>query len=98
MAFDMYADQMEEKFEHNEEYLFSYINELAEFPTLNWIWQEFYKSPQINSDQANAIVHELIHLSTLHRSDKQLINTVVRLLPFFSFCYKNKLTIKTASD
>jgi len=98
VAFDMYADQMEDKFEHNEEYLFSYINELEEFPILNWIWREFYKSPRINSDQANAIVHELIYLSTLHSSDKQLINTVLRLLPFFSFCYKNKLTIKTSSD
>ena len=98
MAFDMYADQMEEKFEHNEEYLFSYINELEEFPILNWIWEEFYKSPRISPDQANAIVHELIYLSTLHSSDKQLINTVLRLLPFFSSCYKNKLTIKTASD
>ena len=87
----MYAEQMKEKFEHNEEYLFSYINELEEFPILNWIWQEFYKSPRISSEQANGIVHELIYLSTLHSSDKQLKNTVLRLLPFFSFCYKNKL-------
>jgi hypothetical protein len=94
----MYTDQMEEKLDHNEEYLFSYINELDEFPILNWICKEFYKSPRINSDQANAIVHELISLGALHKSDKQLINTIGRLLPFFSFCYENKLTIKTASD
>ncbi|WP_448549354.1 hypothetical protein [Thalassotalea fusca] len=98
MAFDMYAGHKEEKIEHSEEYLFMYINELDEFPILNWVWHEFYKSPVINSEQANAIVHELIYLSTIHSSDKQLINTVVRLLPFFSFCYKNELTIKTASD
>ncbi len=98
MAFDMYAGQMEERIEHNEEYLFSYIDQRNEFPILNWIWQEFYKSPKINSEQANAIVHELINLSAIHRSDKQLANTVLRLLPFFSYCYKNELTIKSASD
>lgn len=98
MAFDMYADQLNENIEHNEEYIFSYINELDEFPLLNWIWNQFYNSPRINPEQSNDIVHELIALSALHKSDKQLINTIRRLLIFFSFCYKNKLTIKTASD
>ena len=98
VAFDMYADQLNENIEHNEEYIFSYINELDEFPLLNWIWNQFYNSPRINPEQSNDIVHELIALSALHKSDKQLINTIRRLLIFFSFCYKNKLTIKTASD
>ena len=98
MAFDMFADQISEKFEHNEEYIFTYINQLEEYPLLNWIWSEYYKSPRISAEQSNGIVHELISLSALHKSDKQLANTISRVLPFFSFCYKNDLTVKTASD
>lgn len=98
MAFDLFADQISEKIEHNEEYIFSYISELEGYPLLNWIWSEFYKSPRTNPDQSNGIVHELITLSALHKSDKQLANTISRLLPFFSCCYENNLSIKTASD
>jgi hypothetical protein len=98
VAFDMYVDQISEKIEHNEEYIFSYINEDDTYPLLNWIWNEYYKSPRINSAQSNGIVHELISLCATHKSNKKLVNTINRLLPFFSYCYKNELTIKSASD
>jgi len=98
VAFDMYADQIREKIEHNEEYIFTYINEDDNYPILNWVWDEYYNSPSISSDQSNSIVHELISLAATQTSDKQLAETINRLLPFFSYCYKNELTIKSASD
>ncbi|WP_158587212.1 hypothetical protein [Motilimonas pumila] len=98
MAFDMYADQLQEKIAHNEEFLFTYVNENEDFPLLNLVWEAFYDGPEIYPEQSNSLVHELISLKALHPSDKYLANTIDRLLVFFSLCYQNDSTIKCVSD
>ena len=98
MAFDMYCCGERAFIGHHEEGLFRLVDEDDQFPQLSSIWRDFYKSPRILPDAANAIVHELILLRTLITDEKPLLHAIDRLLPFFSRAYKTRTTIECASD
>lgn len=97
MAFDMYLDGERTFIDVHEEDLFYKINEDEGFPKLNWIWQNFYKSPKITPDVSNTLVHELILLKSIC-NEKSIIHVIDKLLPFFSNAYKSNKVIETASD
>ncbi len=101
MAFDMYLAEKAEEISHHEESLLELISEDDDYPTLNWLWEEFYNGPAIRPELANQLVHELIRLKGVLKHDsnnKQFLHTIDRLLPFFSNAYQSNQTIKCMSD
>ncbi len=83
--------------EHYEEDLFLLINENSEYPKLMELWENYYRGPKINPNEANDMVHELILLRSLI-DDKRVIAVIDKLLPFFSKAYKLQKSIKCVSD
>ena len=66
-----------------------------------WVLGEaYYDDPRISSAQASALLHELIALLAINggSANKSLVNTVVRLLPFFSMASQGGHEIRTQSD
>ena len=102
MAFEMYANKYHEKIDHHEEILFHYVNDHDEnYPSLYDIWENFYNGPRFSPEFANNVVHELILLlSNINEFEnkKAIQKIILRLLPFFSFAYKNNYEIKCSSD
>lgn len=98
MAFDLKFNNRKEKIDYHEEGFFSLVNENDDFPTLNWLWIEFYSSPKIGPESCNKLVHELVQLQTLHEIDKNSKFCISRLLPFFSAAYLSSEQVTTVSD
>ena len=97
----MYAGDRRELIDHHEEFIFSVAEQYENsFPELMRLWEQFYDGPRLSPAQAGAIVHELIELvSTINSPrERQLTELVLRLLPFFSYAYKENVEIKCLSD
>ena len=71
-----------------------------QFPALSALWEAYYDDPRISSAQASALLHELIALLAINggSANKSLVNSVVRLLPFFSMASQGGHEIRTQSD
>ena len=100
MAFDMYAGDRRERIESHEEFLFSLASDAPNYPELSALWENFYNSPRLSPQQANAVVHELIALLAANggNTNKVLNSVVGRLLPFFSAACRNGHEIRCSSD
>ena len=101
MPFDMYAYDQHEAIQHQEEFIFALAQANApQFPALSALWEAYYDDPRISSAQASALLHELIALPAINggSAKKSLVNTVVRLLPFFSMASQGGHEIRTQSD
>lgn len=97
MAFDMYLGKKREQIHAHDESLFSAIAGNPNFPHLNWLWENFYKSPRINPSDSNLLVHELISFKGSN-SDKSIDFLVDRLISFFSDAYVTGGSIVCSSD
>ena len=101
MAFDMYLGDRREKVEDHEEYIFTMAAaEPVKFPHLNSIWAQFYSSFDVDSEQANALVHELLELHETNAtgSGKAFPVVVLRLAEFFSAAVRAKAKVKCHGD
>jgi len=101
MSFDMYLESERAFIDHHEEGIFQLSINDDSYPQLNWIWDNYYKSPQVSPEIANNLVHELIQLKEKvypKNDNKHLVNAIDRVLPFFSKAYKNGIVIKCKSD
>lgn len=101
MAFDMYAGDAQERIGHHEEFIFDLLEEdSSRYPELSSIWDRFYDGPRLSSQQAGAIVHELIDLlaSNGGAGNKQLASVVLRVLPFFSKAFRENAEVRCVSD
>ena len=94
----MYANGQHEAIQHQEEFIFALAQANApQFPALSALWEAYYNDPRISSAQ---LLHELIALLAINggSANKSLVNTVVRLLPFFSMASQGGHEIRTQSD
>lgn len=103
MAFEMYAGPYTEWIGHHEEFvleLASGVGEGGRYPQLSALWKAFYDSPRLSPVQANALVHELIHLLAANggSKNKPLAAVVFRLMTFFSAAYVGGLQVNCSSD
>ena len=101
MAFDMYLGDRREKVEDHEEYIFTMAAaEPSRFPHLNSIWARFYSSFDIDSEQANALVHELLELHETNAAggSKSFPLLVLRLTQFFSAAVRASAQVKCHGD
>jgi hypothetical protein len=101
MAFDMCCGEINEKIDHHEEGLFVLVNEDdgVQFPTLYWLWREFYDGPVISPENSNRLVHELILFRALNKDLERSYHVLIeRLLVFFSGAYVTSKSIKCISD
>lgn len=98
MAFDMFSKNYDAAIGTHEEEIFYLINEDDNFPQLNRIWENYYKSPKISVEQANELVHELIEAREKFVKQKSVTFLIDRLLPFFSKAYRNNEIITCVSD
>ena len=66
MAFDMYflvgLVKKTERVDHHEEFIFQWMDGDDQYPDANFIWENFYNSPQIDAERSNQLVHELLQL------------------------------------
>lgn len=97
MAFDMYFKNRKTSIAYHEEEIFLKVNEDERFPSLNWLWENFYNGPSISPEKANDIAHELILLKSIC-NQKNIIFVIDKLLPFLSMAYKLDEVIITKSD
>ncbi|NEP19355.1 MAG: hypothetical protein F6J97_21090 [Leptolyngbya sp. SIO4C1] len=101
MSFDMYVGDRHESIAPHEENIFFLIIEQPTFPELSRLWEVFYRSPTLSSQQAHDIVHELIELSD-HIADSEenryLLPVIYRLLRFFNQAYCTGQSIRCVSD
>lgn len=102
MAFDMYAGDRRDQIDHHEESLFELIGtDDNQYPNLRFIWENIYEGPRIDPVVSELLVHELLHLSDVnsHTNDAKWISPIVlRLSTFFSYAYREGLTVRCSSD
>ncbi len=105
MAFDLQFKKriktIREKITHDEEYFFRLIEDDANYPVLNWVWEEFYNGPKISIDKVDQLIHELIALKTdfsKHKHAKQINYFSDRLVIFFNEAYRIKQQVICISD
>ena len=100
MAFDMQLGNESEKIGYSEEDFFIIITKEEGFPNLEWLWEEFYKSPTIDSQRAKLIAEEL-EIAKNHKRIKSrhsLVRFINRVLPFFRSSNELQENIKCLSD
>lgn len=102
MSFDLYLDNRHEQIAAHEEGIFYLIaDERRNFPEINALWDNFYRSPKISAEQAHDLVHELIELSEIISQSEEhryLTSVIYRLLPFFNAAYRSGQSIRCVSD
>lgn len=105
MAFDMHSgansSYSQEKVAHHEEFIFQLMEGKEAYPTANYIWDNFYKSPKIDPEKSGKLVHELLNLKSFHKNSPQsklIISLVDRLVLFFNQAYISQTEITCHSD
>ncbi|VUD58553.1 hypothetical protein TDB9533_02451 [Thalassocella blandensis] len=98
MAFDLYLNHIREKITHHEEVIFHMANNDDSYPTLQWLWSEFYNSPNIPPEKSNALVHELIGILNTKQVESAIKYKIEKLIYIFSQSYINALPLKCSSD
>ncbi len=101
MALELRCEEKSSFIDHHEEELLDIAYDESLYPQMKWLWDCFYDSPIISCDAANDFVHELIALRSAfakNESKLYLLATIDKLLPLFSYAYKQKKPVKCFSD
>ena len=100
MAFDMSAGSKQEKIHYNDEDFLIVITREDGFQNLEWLWDNFYSSPNISSQRSMAIVSELnkAKASKMVKGRKDFIQFIERIIPFFQNAHDLNTTINCVSD
>ncbi len=100
MAFDMSLKDKSEKIHYDEEDFFIIITREEGFPNLDWLWDNFYRSPRIYGDRSKAIAMELEKAKEIKsiKSRKHFLAFIDRVKPFFQESFDSNTVIMCVSD
>ena len=101
MAFDMYAAGLRESIDEQDATLFALAAEApGDFPQLNALWARFYGDVKLDSDQAGALVHELLMLHARFgaQAGHRFAALVLRLAQFFSAAHRAGAVVRCSGD
>lgn len=101
MALDMYAGDLRDEIDFDEEFLLiSACKHEEQFPHLTNLWEAFYDGPRLAPNIALALAEELAALLETESFEPNLNaqKTVERLGAFFRGAYSNQQQINCMSD
>lgn len=104
MAFEMFSDTQSDKITQSISYGQEAVLRLAEsdpnYPTLNWLFDNFYDDPIIYPNIAKSLADELAILSEsfIKNNRKNHAKNLANLFDFFNSAFQTNQVITTISD